>query len=156
MTDIYGCSNPNGFLVNMDGQILGILRNSYNSEDTRNLISAIGITELKKSIEMMSNQEQLPYLGVKGTDVTQQAHDSQNIPYGAYITGVKLDSPAMQAGLQAGDVIVQIGEKDISSMYTFTYNLYQMNAGDAVTLVVMRQSQGEYKESTLQIVLSSQ
>lgn len=156
MTDIYGCSNPNGFLVNMDGQILGILRNSYNTEDTRNLISAVGITELKKSIEMMSNQEHLPYLGVKGTDVTQQAHDSQNIPYGAYITGVKLDSPAMQAGLQAGDVIVQIEEKDISSMYTFTYNLYQMKAGDAVTLVVMRQSQGEYKESTLQIVLSSQ
>ncbi len=156
MTDIYGCNNPNGFLVNMNGEILGILRNSYNSEDTRNLITAVGISELKKSIERISNQEMIPYLGIKGTDVTQQAHEQHNIPYGAYVTGVKLDSPAMQAGIQAGDVIVQIAEKDISSMYALTYNLYQMNAGDAVTLVIMRQSQGEYKESTLQIVLNNQ
>lgn len=156
MTDIYGCNNPNGFLVNMDGQILGVLRNSYNPEDTRNLISAVGISELKKIIEFMSNQEAIPYLGVKGTDVTEEARLQHGIPYGAYVTGVKLNSPAMEAGIQAGDIIVNISEKDISSMYAFTYNLYQMNVGDAVPIVIMRQSQGEYKEITLNIILKNQ
>lgn len=156
MTDIYGCNNPNGFLVNMEGQILGILRNSYNSSDIRNLLCAMGISELKKNIENISNQENIPYLGIKGTDVTLQAHDINGIPYGAYVTGVKLNSPAMQAGIQAGDIITRINEKDISSMYAFTYNLYQMKPGETVELVIMRQSQGEYKESTLQIMLTNQ
>lgn len=156
MTDIYGCNTPNGFLVNMSGQILGVLRNSHNSSDIKNLICAVGISELKRNIENISNQEQIPYLGIKGTDVTLQAHERNGIPYGAYVTGVKLDSPAMQAGIQAGDIITRINEKDISSMYALTYNLYQMKPGETVSLVIMRQSQGEYKESTLKIVLANQ
>ena len=60
-TDIYGSSKPNGFLVNMNGQIVGVLCNDYNSVDTKNLVTAMGISDLKKRIERLSNREELPY-----------------------------------------------------------------------------------------------
>lgn len=155
-TDIYGCVNPNGFLVNLNGQIIGVLSNEYNSTDTKNMISAIGISDLKKRIESMSNSDKIAVLGVKGIDVTPQANKQNGIPAGAYVTNVKLNSPAMGAGIQPGDVIVKIGEKEITSMNALTYNLYQFKVGEQVAVVIMRPSQGTYKESTLKITLGSQ
>lgn len=155
-TDIYGSSNPNGFLVNLKGQILGVLCNDYNPTDTRNLVTAVGISDLKEKIERMSNQEKIPMLGIKSTDVTVQAHKQNNIPYGAYITNVKLNSPAMRAGIQAGDIIVKLGETDIASANALSSYLYQLEAGKSVTVVIMRQSQGVYKERILSLPLGSQ
>lgn len=156
MTDIYGVENPNGFLVNLRGQLVGVLCNDYNSDDVKNLIAAMGISELKKKIECMSNAEPIALFGIKGAEVTDEAHEQHNIPYGAYVLSVKLDSPAMKAGIQAGDVIVKVGAKDISSMNALSYHLHQLDAGQEMTVVIMRQSQGTYKESTLNIVLGSQ
>lgn len=155
-TDIYGSSKPNGFLVNMDGQIIGVLCNDYNSVDTKNLVSAMGISDLKRRVERLSNQEELPFLGIKGTDVTAQAQKERGIPQGAYVTDVKLNSPAMRAGIQPADVIVKVEDKDIASMSAFTYNLYQMDVGDSIYVVIMRQSQGMYKEITLKMTLANQ
>ena len=142
-------------MVNLKGQLVGVLCNDYNSEDTANMTTAIGISELKRAIEHMSNAEPVAVFGVKGTDVTTKAHEELGIPEGAYVLSVKLDSPAMLAGIQAGDIIVELGEKEISSMNTLSYYLYQMNVGDSVQVVIMRQSQGTYKESTLNIVLGN-
>ncbi len=155
-TDIYSSSQPNGFLVDLNGQILGVLSNDYNPADIKNLLTAIGISDLKKKIEKMSNADDIPVFGVKGTEVTQQAHLQNDIPYGAYITSVKLNSPAMKSGIQAGDVIIKMDEKEIDSMLTFSYYLNQMKVGEQTNITIMRQSQGIYKESILKITLGSQ
>ena len=156
MTDMYGSTKPNGFLVNLRGQLVGILCNEYNEDDVANMITALGISDLKKKIERMSNADSIPVLGIKGTEVTAQAQNENGIPSGAYVLSVKMDSPAMHAGIQAGDVIVQLGEKDITSMDSLSYHLYQLKVGSEVSVVIMRKSQGTYKESTLNIVLSNQ
>ena len=155
LTDIYGSSSPEGFLVNMKGQILGVLNNDYNISDVKNLTTAIGISELKAIIELMSNQDAIPYFGITARDVSKQAHTQNAIPYGAYVTSVKLESPAMKAGIQAGDIIVEMDDKDVTSMSMFSSYLHKMEAGESVKVVIMRQSQGVYKESELEITLSS-
>ncbi len=156
LTDMYGVKNPNGFLVNLKGQMVGVLCNDYNDPQNENMTAALGISELRKKIERMSNAEGALLFGVKAKDVTTAAHEEHGIPYGAYVLGVKLDSPAMQAGIQAGDVIIKVGAKDISSMNSLSYHLHQLEIGDAVDVVIMRQSQGTYKESVLNIVLGNQ
>lgn len=152
-TDMYGATNTNGFLVNPQGQLLGILCQDYNAEEASNMISALGISELKRKIEHMSNASEVPVFGIKATGVTNQAHEEYDIPYGAYILGVKIDSPAMKAGIQAGDIIVKIDNKDISSMTSLSYYLHRQNVGKLVKVVIMRHSQGTYKELTLNIEL---
>jgi hypothetical protein len=41
-------------------------------------------------------------------------------------------------------------------MNALTYHLYQLKVGEPVSVVIMRSSQGTYKESTLKITLGSQ
>lgn len=76
--------------------------------------------------------------------------------YGAVATGVRLagvssGSPAAQAGLREGDVIVRLGDKDIQNIEDLTDALQAHKSGDQVNLVVLRAG----APITLQATLSS-
>jgi hypothetical protein len=58
--------------------------------------------------------------------------------FGVRITGVREESPAEKAGLQAGDTIVEFGGKEITDLYAYTYALREHKPGDEVTVVVLR------------------
>ena len=45
-TDIYGSANASGVIINLKGQVIGIIDMSCNLGDMKNLVSAVGITEL--------------------------------------------------------------------------------------------------------------
>ena len=113
----------------------------------------ISITELKKRVEKMSNGEKAAYLGISGVEVTKEAHDELGVPYGAFVKEVAMDSPAMLAGIQQGDVLVQVVDKDILSYNEYIRILMEMKVGDTVELTVMRLSQEEYKEMKFQVTL---
>ena len=57
----------------------------------------------------------------------------------------------MQAGIQNGDVIVKIGEKNILSMKEYENQLEALHQGDTVTVTVQRKSVNEYKELEYQV-----
>lgn len=50
-TDITGSASGIGVLFNLQGQIVGIITTDRYSPDSKNMISAIGISELRKLIE---------------------------------------------------------------------------------------------------------
>ena len=64
--------------------------------------------------------------------------DMSESPGGVRLTGVSAGSPAEQAGLQAGDILVQLGEHTITDLYAMTAALRAHEPGDTVKLVVMR------------------
>ena len=70
---------------------------------------------------------------------------------GYKLGGVTDGSPAAKAGLQAGDIIIQFGEKKISNIYDFTYAIGNYVPGDKVNVIIKR---GE-KEMTVEIELGS-
>ena len=153
-TNIVGSQNAGGVLFNLQGQVIGIITNGKSATDMKNMVCAYGITELKRHIEKMSNGEKFAYLGLKGVDVTEEANSELGVPYGAYITEVEMDSPAMLAGIQQGDVITGFGERMIVSFDEYTNSLLSMKPGDSVELTIMRQSQQEYKEMKFDITLT--
>ncbi|MFZ2322978.1 MAG: M28 family peptidase [Ignavibacteriaceae bacterium] len=57
---------------------------------------------------------------------------------GYKLGGVTDGSPAAIAGLQAGDIIIQFGEKKISNIYDFTYALGNYVPGDLVNVLIKR------------------
>lgn len=152
-TDIVGSQNAGGILFNLNGQVIGMITSSQGNADMKNMITAYGITELKKRIEKMSNGEEIAYLGISGVDVTKEANEELQVPYGAYVTEVDMDSPSMLAGIQQGDVLVAIDERSIVSYSEYATVLNQLSAGQTVEVTVMRQSQEEYKEMKFDIVL---
>lgn len=153
-TDIYGSTVATGILINLKGQMIGIIDMDYNNNDTQNLIGAIGITELKKVIERLSNDKDIPYFGVHGADVTVEAHEELEVPFGAYIMEIDMDSPAMAAGIQSGDVIVAVGEDKISTYQELVNCIIEGEPEQTISIGLLRQGPEGYTEMELDAVLS--
>lgn len=153
-TDIVGSSNGSGVLVNTSGQVIGLVMQGYSSEGDQNTLTAISISELKTLIEMLSNNEDIPYIGLELTTVTNDIAKEYDIPKGAYIKEVKMDSPAMAAGLQKGDVITKMDGEAIYSVDSYESKLLDIKPGERVKIVVERQSTGGYKEVTCTVDVS--
>ncbi|MDE6748090.1 MAG: S1C family serine protease [Lachnospiraceae bacterium] len=152
-TDIYGSLNATGVLINLKGKVIGIIDNSYNSKDRENLISAYGITELKNTITKMSNNQERAYLGIHGTDVPQEANLESGMPLGAYVKEIEMDSPAMIAGIQSGDVITQIGETEITNYNGLLNALYNAMPNDIIAITLRRQGIDSFQEMRVEVTL---
>ncbi len=152
-TDIMGSQNAGGALFNLEGELIGIITNNKSGTDMKNLITAYGITDLKKRVEKMSNGEKIAYLGITGINVTQEAHEELGLPYGTYVKEVAMDSPAMLAGIQQGDIVTVMDQRTIMTTSEYTLVLMQLEVEQTIELTVMRQVQDEYKVMTFEIVL---
>lgn len=67
---------------------------------------------------------------------------------GMRIDGVTDDKPAQKAGLQKGDVVVQLGDSTVTDMMSYMRALSAFEAGDQTTVVVDRE--GEKLEAEIQ------
>ena len=151
LTDISGSRNAEGVLFNLNGQVIGIITDNHLDNGMENMINAYGITELRRIIEKLSNNNTFAYMGITGTDVPQYVHNELGVPYGAYVTRVERDSPAMLAGIQVGDVITAMNGGSIMSFSSYCSQLMRLEPGQPVQLTVRRQSQGEYREMNFSI-----
>lgn len=154
-TDIQGSRNATGVLVNLKGRVVGIIDNSYNSDDRGNLISAYGISELKKTITKMSNNQERAYLGVHGADVPQDAQQESGVPQGAYIVEIEMDSPAMLAGIQSGDVITRINGTDITNYNELLNALYNAEPEETLAVTLMRQGMDGFQQMRVVVTLGT-
>jgi hypothetical protein len=64
--------------------------------------------------------------------------DFGQVEKGVRFSDVKPASPAAKAGLKAGDILVQFGDKPIGNLYDFTDALRRSKVGDIVEVTVMR------------------
>lgn len=154
-TDIYGSPESEGVLFNMQGQIVGIITSDRISPDMKNAVTAIGISELRKLIENMSNGKEPAYMGISGMDVTPEANQEMGVPFGAYVREVDMNSPAMLAGIQRGDVIVEIDDSSIENFNNYAATLLRLEAGATITVTVQRLSQNSYREMEMEITLGT-
>lgn len=144
-TDIYAGQNPSGILLNLQGQVIGMIDNSYNHSDTKNLLSAIGITELKGMITKLSNAADIPYIGIYAQDITSNERTELGLPQGAYISDIDMDSPAMVNGIQKGDILVQIGSTEIHNAADYMNALRNCPVNQDVDITILRASMDDYE-----------
>lgn len=154
-TDILGSSNASGALFNMQGQVVGIITPRVNDTTDNTVVMVYGITELKDLIEKLSNSQKIGYLGIYGTNVTGEANQQLGVPMGAYVTKTEMDSPAMLAGIQVGDVIVGIDEQSVNSFSEYVTILNKHKPDEEIMLKVSRKSQSEYVEINIPLTISS-
>lgn len=154
-TDIYGSQDAAGILTDLGGNVIGILCQEHNKEETKNLLSALGISEIKYVLQRMANGQPNSYLGIQGTDVPAEIVRTREIPMGVYVTGIVLDSPAMQAGIQSGDILVRVDKTKIISFSDYTKALADCKPGDTKVIHIMRKGQDGYKEAEIEVVVGN-
>lgn len=143
-TDIVGSSNSSGVLLNLNGEVVGLVMQAYNGSGDDNTLTAISVSELKQVIEMLSNGKDIPYLGLKAVTVTDKIAADYDIPKGVYIKEVLLDSPALEAGLQSGDVIVEMDGDEIFTIEEYEEKVLSLEPGEVIEIAVNRQGMNEY------------
>lgn len=151
-TDISGTATSNGIILNLHGEVVGIITMAYNSDNT-NFITAYAINDVRNLMQNLVNKKSMPYLGIKGQTVTDEIAATNKIPKGIYISAVETNSPAYKSGIQSGDVITQINGTGINNMESFMIQLEKSNPGDNVNVTIKRRGREDYKEIEFNLVL---
>lgn len=151
-TDISGTATSNGVILNLHGEVVGIITMAYNSDNT-SFITAYAINDVRNLMQNLVNKKSMPYLGIKGQTVTDEIAATNKIPKGIYISAVETNSPAYKSGIQSGDVITQINGTGINNMESFMIQLEKSNPGDNVNVTIKRRGREDYKEIEFNLVL---
>ncbi len=150
-TDINGSQNASGVLFDLEGQIVGVITENKTGSDVKNVIYAYGITDLRRIMEKLSNGNAVPYLGISGVTVSADINTELGVPQGAFVRKVDMDSPAMLAGIQQGDVITNIGGRNVVIFNDYSNALMMLEPGQTINITVMRKVQDEFKEMNFAI-----
>ena len=145
ITDMMKNIGSDGVLINLDGQIVGVIQEQHLSANMSDVISAYGISDIKSLLEHLSNSQDIAYLGIKGVTVTQEAL-RQGVPSGVYVTEVIMNSPAMLGGIQTGDVIQAINGQKITQMSELTAVLERLSNRQNTSLEGRRLTKDGYKK----------
>lgn len=138
--------NSGGALLNAKGELIGI--NTAKASGGEGIGFAIPINIAKSivnEIKEKGNFETVK-LGIQGVDLKiyekyfQVTTGAEN---GAVIIKVEPTSPAGKAGLQANDIILKIGDKEISGMNDIRKVLLDYRIGDEVELEILRNGKNE-------------
>ena len=154
-TDIMGNSEGSGVLVNLDGKIVGVIAQSFSGEADTGVVTALSISDLRKLIEQLSNNEDLIYLGVRGQDISSSLSQKTGIPTGIYVNSVEEDSPAMNAGIQNGDVIVKVGNESVETLSRLRTRLDQSKKDQKIKVTAMRKGAEGYVEIVFDVTLDA-
>jgi serine protease Do len=149
-TDIVANKNASGILINTDGEMIGVVMQNYSAAST-GALTAVDVTELNRIMDLLYASKDVPYLGAHISTVTDKIANTYGIPKGVYIKEVEMDSPAMNAGLQSGDVIQKIDDKDITTDDSYTDAVLGLTPGETYSVVFMREGSNGYKELTCEI-----
>lgn len=153
--------NSGGPLLNINGEVIGVNSLKLVKDEIEGMGFAIPIEDAlnyAQTLESGSSVER-PFVGISMLDISDQYYLWQNgisvpenIDKGVAILEVVKDSPAQSAGLQKGDIIVKLKDKDISSLAEFRYELYKNKPNDKIKITYIRDG----KENTTDLTLGKQ
>jgi S1-C subfamily serine protease len=135
--------NSGGPLLDLTGRVVGI--NTANIPGAQGIGFAIPINTAKAVLEDIVRYGRVtrPWVGIIGLDVSSElarrfrlAQDS-----GVLVMRIIPDSPAERAGVESGDVIVAVGDKEVESMAGLQAEIKKHNAGDIVSVLLARGSE---------------
>ena len=152
-TDILKSSNGSGVVADWSGKIVGLLQEKTEVEGQDNTIQAYGISDVKDLIEHLSNNQDIVYMGIVGADVTTSISEQENIPIGVYVSEVSLDSPAIIAGIQPGDIITEINGQAIVNLKDIVATLLKCSNGQTVDVRYKRADASGYQDLQASVTL---
>lgn len=143
--------NSGGALVNSSGQVIGITTLKLAGSGIEGVSFAIPInTAIPIYKELIENGKVVrPYIGISGIDLDEATAIRNGLVKGIYVDSVYDNSPAEDANIIAGDVIVKFNGKSVSSMDELNELKDSMNVGDSVQITLYRKN----KEITKTIIL---
>ena len=137
--------NSGGPLFNMKGEVVGITTAKYSGSSSsgasiEGIGFAIPIDDVASMIDDLIHYGYVTgaYLGVMVSDMDKESADYYGMPLGAYVAEVTPGYAAERAGLKVKDIIVALGDHQVTSVSDLTRALRNFSAGDTTTVTVYR------------------
>ncbi len=135
--------NSGGPLLNINGEVVGI-NTAIRGGGAQGLGFATPINTAKRLLpELKHGKVVRGYLGMGIVPVTDDVKESFNLPEarGALVQYVEPGKPADRAGVQKGDVVVEIDGKKISTNRELIDHISYLPVGSKVDITVIRNGQ---------------
>ena len=144
--------NSGGALVDLQGNVIGIPTLAAIDPQFRTPANGVGfaipsnrvqfiVPQLIEKGKVMHTGRAALGVTVATVDAVLAARDNLAVDHGALIVTVTPNGPAAQAGLQPGDVIVQVDSKAVTNVPTLGDALVNKSPGDTVSVQCYRDSQ---------------
>tara|TARA_R110002072_G_scaffold302976_1_gene490553 strand:- start:978 stop:2468 length:1491 start_codon:yes stop_codon:yes gene_type:complete len=131
--------NSGGALVNTKGELVGI--NTAIASQTGSYSGysfAVPVNLVKKVMRDLIDYGvvQRGYLGVQIADITQEIKENNELKdtKGVFVADVVEGGSAEKAGLEKGDVVLKIGEKEVNSVASLQEEVGRRRPGDKVAV----------------------
>ena len=150
--------NSGGALVDANGQLIGINTAIFSaSGGSQGVGFAIPTRSAVAAAEQLIDRGFVshPLMGITGLDVTVQVEVRYREEFGIELDGgalvdqVQPGSGADTAGIEPGDVIIELGGEPITSMTDVISGVIRYDPGDVVEVVVLRD--GERRELMVEL-----
>ena len=143
--------NSGGPLVNAEGQVIGI--NGVKITSAEGISFAIPINSTKNVINSFEKNGKFeePTLGVFAFDKKVLGYMDTNLAFseGIYVAVVNKNSPAEEAGIRIGDIILSIDGNKLERMCDLRCYIYSKKPGDKIKLKIKR----NYREIEVEVTL---
>ena len=142
--------NSGGPLLDANGSVVGV--NTAIATNSNGIGFAIPIDVARPIMAQAVAGKQLarPYLGIQFVSITRQLADQEKLPVQAGalvggrdqndqpVPGVQPGTPAAQAGIKEGDIIVSVEGKVVDDGHPLDATLAQFSPGDMVSIEILR------------------
>lgn len=147
--------NSGGPVYNDRGEVIGIVSAKYSNIGIEGLGFAIPIDDATGIVSQLITNGHVtgkPSMGVTVSTVTSAAAQYYRMVEGAYVNDIAPGSCADKAGIMIGDIIIKLGDTDVTSSDTLKAAKKAFKAGDTTTVVVNRDG----KEISLSITFDEE
>ena len=137
--------NSGGPLFNMAGEVVGITTAKYSGTSTsgasiEGIGFAIPIDDVIGIIDDLIDYGYVTgaYMGITVTNTDEESASMFGLPTGAYVMSVEKGGSADRAGIQAKDIIIDLGGYKVTGITSLTRALRNFKAGDVTTVTLIR------------------
>lgn len=151
--------NSGGPLCNVNGEVIGINSMKIVKSEIEGIGFAIPIEDAIEYAKLIISGEKIQraYLGISMIDLTvsnqylrqQGITIDESITSGVVVVSTEKDGPSAKADIEKGDVIVKIGEYDVTSVAELRYYLYKYKPKDTIEIKVIRGKSNKIFKVTL-------
>lgn len=142
------------FLLNTSGELIGWAMTPHQEEKSSPMTEIRCVSGYKGILEKLSNGQEAPCFGIIGQSVSEDM-EAGGLPKGIYVMSAVTDGPAYNAGIQNGDIITRIDDKEMGSMKDFQGMVDGMQCGQVLLVTVQRNGRDQFTELQFQVTVGA-
>ena len=143
-----------GFVVTLEGRILGMITHTHKANPSDGIFTAVSLDSIRGVIVKLLNNAERAYFGIKGQDIPKNLKTEYGLEAGVYVSEVENASPALAAGIKAGDILVSVGGEPMDGIRSFAEVILERSTREIVQVKLMRKAEDGLREMTVEVSLT--